>query len=39
MDTRINQMKELPIIAAQTEVGKTVNVKIWRNKKEIVKKN
>jgi serine protease Do len=36
--TRINEMKELPIIVAQTEVGKTVNVKIWRNKKEINKK-
>ena len=31
-------MKELPKIVAQTEVGKTVNVKIWRNKKEINKK-
>ena len=31
-------MKELPIIVAQTEVGKTVRVKIWRNKKEIYKK-
>jgi serine protease Do len=36
--TKINEMKELPIIVAQTEVGKTVNVKIWRNKKEIIKK-
>ena len=27
-------MKELPIIVAQTEVGKTVDVKIWRNKRE-----
>ncbi|WP_415308777.1 Do family serine endopeptidase [Candidatus Pelagibacter sp. Uisw_099_02] len=36
--TRINEMKELPIIVAQTEVGKTVDVKIWRNKKEIIKK-
>ena len=36
--TQINEMKELPIIVAQTEVGKTVNVKIWRNKKEINKK-
>ena len=35
---RINEMKELPIIVAQTEVGKTVNVKVWRNKKEITKK-
>ncbi|MDC1279895.1 Do family serine endopeptidase [Pelagibacteraceae bacterium] len=36
--TKINQMKELPMIVAQTEVGKTVDVKIWRNKKEITKK-
>ena len=36
--TVINQMKELPMIVAQTEVGKTVRVKIWRNKKEIFKK-
>jgi serine protease Do len=36
--TKIDQMKELPIIVAQTEVGKTVDVKIWRNKKEITKK-
>ena len=34
----INEMKELPKIVAQTEVGKTVNVKVWRNKKEILKK-
>ena len=34
----INEMKELPKIVAQTEVGKTVNVKVWRNKKEISKK-
>ena len=31
-------MRELPKIVAQTEVGKTVEVKIWRNKKEITKK-
>jgi serine protease Do len=31
-------MKELPIIVAQTEVGKTVVVKVWRNKKEVIKK-
>ena len=36
--TKINEMKELPKIVAQTEVGKTVDVKIWRNKKEITKK-
>ncbi len=34
----INQMKELPLIVAQTEVGKTVNVKVWRNKREVTKK-
>jgi len=36
--TKIKEMKELPIIVAQTEVGKTVNVKVWRNKKEINRK-
>ncbi len=35
---KIKEMKELPIIVARTEVGKRVNVKIWRNKKEIIKK-
>ncbi len=34
----INEMKELPKIVAQSEVGKTVNVKVWRNEKEILKK-
>tara|TARA_B100002051_G_scaffold188938_1_gene178958 strand:+ start:325 stop:1731 length:1407 start_codon:yes stop_codon:yes gene_type:complete len=34
----INEMKELPKIVADTEVGKTVNVKVWRNQKEITKK-
>ncbi len=34
---KINQMKELPMIVARTEVGKKVEVKIWRDKKEIVK--
>ena len=33
----INQMKELPAIVARTEVGKKVEVKIWRNKKEVIK--
>ena len=33
----IGEMKELPIIVARTEVGKKVKVKIWRNKKEIIK--
>tara|TARA_B100000700_G_scaffold297036_1_gene361555 strand:- start:338 stop:1783 length:1446 start_codon:yes stop_codon:yes gene_type:complete len=35
---KINQMKELPAIVAVTEVGKKVEVKIWRDKKEIIKK-
>ena len=35
---RIQEMKELPIIVAKTKVGKKVEVKIWRNKKEITKK-
>jgi serine protease Do len=34
----IKEMRELPSIVAKTEVGKTVEVKIWRNKKEINKK-
>ena len=33
----INQMKELPAIVAKTKVGKKVNVKVWRNQKEIIK--
>ena len=36
--TPIKEMSELPKIVAQTEVGKTVNVKVWRNKKEEIKK-
>ncbi|MAJ65799.1 MAG: serine protease, partial [Candidatus Pelagibacter sp.] len=36
--TPIKEMKELPKIVAQTEVGKIVEVKVWRNKKEIIKK-
>ena len=36
--TLIKEMKELPLIVAQTEVGKTVEVKVWRNKEEITKK-
>jgi len=35
---KINEMRELPMIVAKTKVGKRVNVKIWRNKKEINKK-
>ena len=34
---KINEMKQLPIIVARTEVGKKVEVKVWRNKKEITK--
>ena len=33
----INEMKELPKIVAETDVGKKVKVKIWRNKREINK--
>ncbi len=35
---KINEMRELPMIVARTQVGKNVKVKIWRNKKEINKK-
>ncbi len=34
---KIEEMSQLPIIVARTEVGKRVEVKIWRNKKEIIK--
>ena len=34
---KIQEMKELPMIVAKTEVGKKVQVKVWRNKKEIIK--
>ena len=34
---KIQEMKQLPIIVARTEVGKKVKVKVWRNKKEIDK--
>ena len=34
----INKMNELPKIVAQTNVGETVEVKVWRNEKEILKK-
>ena len=30
-------MKELPAIVAKTKVGTNVKVKIWRNKKELIK--
>ena len=33
----IKEMMQLPQIVAQTDVGKSVKVKIWRNKKEITK--
>ena len=36
--TLIKEMRELPKIVAQTEVGKIVEVKIWRNQKELSKK-
>ena len=36
--TPIKEMNELPKIVAQTKVGKNVDVKVWRNKKEIIKK-
>ena len=31
-------MQELPLIVAQTDVGETVEVKVWRNNKELIKK-
>ena len=34
----INEMKELPLIVAQTDVGKIVEVKVWRNQREVTKK-
>ena len=33
----INEMKELPRIVAETEVGKKVKVIVWRNKRELSK--
>ncbi len=33
----IDQMRELPKIVAETDVGKKVKVKVWRNKREITK--
>ncbi len=33
----INEMPELPRIVAETDVGKKVKVKIWRNKRETIK--
>ena len=34
---KIKEMKQLPMIVAKTKVGKKVKVKIWRDKKEIIK--
>ncbi len=34
---KINEMNELPRIVAETEVGKKVKLKVWRNKREITK--
>ena len=34
----INEMKELVKIVGQTPVGKVVEIKVWRNGKEIIKK-
>ena len=34
---KINQMRELPAKVAKTKVGTNVKVKIWRNKKELIK--
>ena len=36
--TPINEMKELPKIVAQTDVGKIVEVVVWRNNKKLLKK-
>ena len=36
-DKLIDEMTELPKIVAETEVGKKVKVKVWRNKREITK--
>jgi len=35
---RINTMRDLPKLVAQTEVGKRVSLQIWRNQKLITKK-
>jgi len=34
----INNTRELIFIVAQTEVGKTVEVQVWRNQREVIKK-
>ncbi len=36
-DKKINEMSELPRIVAETEVGKKVKLKVWRNKRELTK--
>ncbi len=33
----INEMSELPKIVAETDVGKKVKVKVWRNQRELIK--
>ncbi len=35
---KINEMRELPKIVGETDPGKTVEVKIWRNSRAIIKK-
>jgi serine protease Do len=37
-EKKINTMKKLPNVVANTEVGKSVQLKIWRNKKLITKR-
>jgi serine protease Do len=37
-EKKINTMRDLPKIVSNTEVGKTVELKIWRNRKLITKK-
>ena len=37
-EKKINTMKKLPNVVASTEVGKSVELKIWRNKKLISKR-
>ena len=35
---KIDTMRKLPKVVASTSVGKSVQLKIWRNKKEIIKR-
>ena len=37
-EKKVNTMRTLPKLVAQTEVGKRVTIKIWRNQKMITKK-